>query len=77
VVEIEEEDLDPYTGWPTEWSRIWASGSDGKMYPDGKILVTFAYAKWAQDRTPQEDDLRPLKGWSQPRPDSQWKELVG
>ncbi|KAJ4296365.1 hypothetical protein N0V90_006410 [Kalmusia sp. IMI 367209] len=74
VIEIEETTLDPETGWPTEASRLWCSVHDGKGYSDGKILVTFAFAQWAQERSPRPDDLRPVNGAD--RSDAQWQELM-
>lgn len=74
VIEIEETTIDPITGWPTEASRLWCSVHDGKGYSDGKILVTFAFAEWAQNRVPQIDDMRPIRGAD--RSDAQWMELI-
>ncbi|KAL1607641.1 hypothetical protein SLS60_002575 [Paraconiothyrium brasiliense] len=75
VIEIEESILDPTTGWPAEASRLWCSVHDGKGYSDGKILVTFAFAEWAEQRAPRADDLRPVNGAD--RSDAQWAEKIG
>ena len=75
VIEIEESALDPVTGWPAESSRLWCSVHDGKGYSDGKIMVTFAYADWAQDRVSQDNDSRPITGAAE-RPDAQWVERI-
>lgn len=75
VIEIEETILDPGTGWPAERSRLWCSVHDGRGYHEGKILVTFAFAEWAQERTPQSDDLKHTDGVD--RADAQWAEQIG
>lgn len=63
------------TGWPAESTRLWCSVHDGKGYSDGKILVTFAFAEWAEQRVPRADDLRRPSGGE--RADAQWTEKIG
>ncbi|KAF2447399.1 hypothetical protein P171DRAFT_407518 [Karstenula rhodostoma CBS 690.94] len=75
VIAIEESVLDPATGWPAESARLWCSVHDGKGYSDGKILVTFAFADWADQRVPQANDLRHPNGGD--RSDAQWTEKIG
>ncbi|KAL5446913.1 hypothetical protein PMIN06_007636 [Paraphaeosphaeria minitans] len=75
VIAIEESVLDPVTGWPAESARLWCSVHDGKGYTDGKILVTFAFAEWAEQRMPRADDLRRPDGGD--RADAQWTEKIG
>ncbi|KAF2676600.1 hypothetical protein K458DRAFT_321604 [Lentithecium fluviatile CBS 122367] len=47
-IEIEEQVVDPETGWPLESSRLWAAAIDGDMDENGGFWVAFSYADWAK-----------------------------
>lgn len=46
VIEIEEKEVDPDTGWPVESSRLWCAVIDGNMDQNGGFWVIFALANW-------------------------------
>ena len=50
ILEIEESELDPVTGWPTERVRIWSSQIHGDVDADGKFQVWFARGHWGEGR---------------------------
>ncbi|KAJ4342532.1 hypothetical protein N0V95_006933 [Ascochyta clinopodiicola] len=46
VVELEEAELDPETGWPVERTRIYSSVTDGNMDVNGGFWVYFIPSAW-------------------------------
>ncbi|KAJ4301474.1 hypothetical protein N0V90_003566 [Kalmusia sp. IMI 367209] len=46
LIEVEETNLDPRTGWPAASSRLSCSFPSGSAHSNGKIVVTFAFAEW-------------------------------
>jgi len=68
VIEIEEQEVDPVTGWPVASSRLWGTAIDGDMDDRGGFWVAFSYADWAQTQKMVFDRRRRL--------DSQWDEWI-
>ncbi|KAF1963323.1 hypothetical protein CC80DRAFT_486717 [Byssothecium circinans] len=46
VIEIEEEVVDPTTGWPVEDARLWCAVVEGAIHRDGGFWVNFAKSTW-------------------------------
>jgi hypothetical protein len=68
VMEIEEQKLDPETGWPTASSRLWGTAIDGDMDDKGGFWCAFSYADWARTHHMVFDRRRRL--------DAQWDEWI-
>ncbi|KAF2467052.1 uncharacterized protein BDR25DRAFT_336206 [Lindgomyces ingoldianus] len=68
VIEIEESEVDPGTGWPVERTRLWCAVIDGNMDQNGGFWVIFALASWVQER-----EFSRASG-ERRRLDSQWEE---
>jgi hypothetical protein len=66
VIEIEEQKVDPKTGWPVASSRLWGTAIDGDMDDKGGFWVAFSYTDWARTYKMVFDRRR--------RMDSQWDE---
>lgn len=47
VIELEEAELDPETGWPVERTRLWSSVIDANMDAKGGFWVYFIPSEWA------------------------------
>ncbi|KAH6642151.1 hypothetical protein C7974DRAFT_384930 [Boeremia exigua] len=47
VIEMEEMELDPHTGWPVEHSRFYSTIVDGNMDANGGFCVYFVPSAWA------------------------------
>jgi hypothetical protein len=67
-MEIEEQKLDPETGWPTASSRLWGTAIDGDMDDKGGFWCAFSYADWARTHHMVFDRRRRL--------DAQWDEWI-
>ena len=50
IIEIEESELDPVTGWPVERTRIWSTIINGDMDGSGRFPVYFAVGIWGEGR---------------------------
>jgi hypothetical protein len=50
VIELEEREMDPLTGWPVERTRIWSTMIRGDMDGNGKFQVYFAIGHWGEGR---------------------------
>jgi hypothetical protein len=50
VIEFEERELDPVTGWPVESARIWSTMINGEMDGNGRFPVDFAIGHWGEGR---------------------------
>ncbi|KAF2179899.1 hypothetical protein K469DRAFT_594181, partial [Zopfia rhizophila CBS 207.26] len=50
IIEIEESELDPVTGWPVERTRIWSTIIRGDMDGNGRFPVYFAVGLWGEGR---------------------------
>jgi hypothetical protein len=50
VIEYEESEVDPVTGWPTERQRIWSTMIHGEMDGNGRFPVYFAIGHWGEGR---------------------------
>ena len=50
VIEFEERELDPETGWPVERARIWSTQIHGDMDGNGRFPVFFAIGQWGEGR---------------------------
>jgi hypothetical protein len=50
VIELEERELDPVTGWPVERVRIWSTMIHGEMDGNGRFPVYFAIGHWGEGR---------------------------
>lgn len=50
IIELEESELDPLTGWPTERARIWSAQIHGDVDVDGRFQVWFAKGHWGEGR---------------------------
>jgi hypothetical protein len=50
VIELEESELDPVTGWPVERTRIWSTMIRGDMDGNGRFPVYFAVGHWGEGR---------------------------
>jgi len=50
IIELEESELDPITGWPSERARIWSAQIHGDVDRDGKFQVWFAKGHWGEGR---------------------------
>lgn len=50
IVEIEEGEVDPVTGWPVERTRIWSTIVNGEMDGNGRFPVYFARGLWGEGR---------------------------
>ncbi|CAO2655300.1 Nn.00g103640.m01.CDS01 [Neocucurbitaria sp. VM-36] len=46
LIEMEEKEVDPETGWPVERTRFWSSVVDANMDRDGGFWVSFLLAQW-------------------------------
>jgi hypothetical protein len=71
VVEIEEQEVDSVTGWPTESRRLWCAVIDGTHVMDrnGRFRVRFAFAKSLQETSIEELRMRRMA-------DAQWEEWI-
>ncbi|KAF2026855.1 hypothetical protein EK21DRAFT_73176, partial [Setomelanomma holmii] len=52
VIEIEEEEVDPITGWPVERTRLWSSVIDANMDRNGGFWAYFMPSSSAFQKTP-------------------------
>lgn len=52
VIEMEEREVDPITGWPVETTRLWSVVIDGNMDQSGGFWVYFLLAKWVGEVEP-------------------------
>jgi hypothetical protein len=50
VIELEESEVDPITGWPVERARIWSTMIRGDMDGNGRFPVYFAVGHWGEGR---------------------------
>jgi hypothetical protein len=50
VIELEEREVDPDTGWPVERTRIWSTMIHGEMDGKGRFPVYFAIGHWGEGR---------------------------
>ncbi|KAH8728791.1 hypothetical protein GQ44DRAFT_646673 [Phaeosphaeriaceae sp. PMI808] len=50
VIELEESELDPITGWPAEQARIWSTMIHGSVDGNGRFPVYFVIGKWGEGR---------------------------
>ncbi|KAH7068818.1 hypothetical protein BKA63DRAFT_422818 [Paraphoma chrysanthemicola] len=50
VIELEESDIDPITGWPVESARIWSTQIHGDMDGNGRFPVFIAIGHWGEGR---------------------------
>lgn len=50
IIELEESDLDPVTGWPSEQARIWSAQIHGDVDGEGRFQVWFAKGHWGEGR---------------------------
>jgi hypothetical protein len=50
VIEFEEREIDPETGWPVERARIWSTQIHGDMDGNGRFPVFFAIGQWGEGR---------------------------
>jgi hypothetical protein len=50
VIELEEREVDPDTGWPVEQTRIWSTMIHGEMDGTGRFPVYFAIGHWGEGR---------------------------
>lgn len=71
IIEIEESEVDPATGWPAERTRLWTAVFDGNLDRNGGFWIKFAYANWAQQ---VRDGHVPLNKGGRTREDCQWEE---
>jgi hypothetical protein len=69
VIEIEEKEVDPDTGWPVENARLWCAVIDGDMDQNGGFWVIFALANWVQAGSQLERGDKERR-----RLDAQWEE---
>lgn len=72
LVEIEEEQVDPMTGWPVERTRIWINVINGDMDEHGRFSAIFARGFWGDGKgLPKIEDGVVL---SRDNGDRLWKE---
>lgn len=50
LIELEESELDPVTGWPVGRTRIWSTIINGQMDGAGKFPAYFARGLWGEGR---------------------------
>ncbi|KAH3909448.1 hypothetical protein HBH56_156660 [Parastagonospora nodorum] len=50
VIELEERNVDPVTGWPVESARIWSTMIHGEMDDNGRFPVYFVVGHWGEGR---------------------------
>lgn len=50
LIELEESEMDPITGWPVEHKRIWSTMIRGEMDGNGRFPVDFAIGQWGEGR---------------------------
>jgi hypothetical protein len=50
LIELEEREVDPVTGWPMERTRIWSTMIRGDMDGSGRFQVYFAIGHWGEGR---------------------------
>lgn len=50
LIELEETEVDPVTGWPVESRRIWSTMIHGEMDGNGRFPVYFAIGQWGEGR---------------------------
>jgi hypothetical protein len=50
VIEYEEREVDPVTGWPVERQRIWSTMIRGEMDGNGRFPVDFVIGHWGEGR---------------------------
>ncbi|KAJ4291748.1 hypothetical protein N0V90_009643 [Kalmusia sp. IMI 367209] len=70
LIEIEESDVDPVTGWPTEHARVLSTVVRGDMDGNGRFAVYFAMDIWGEGRgeaplPPEGERGRMWKEWFQ------------
>ncbi|KAH7083810.1 hypothetical protein FB567DRAFT_446714 [Paraphoma chrysanthemicola] len=51
VIEIEEEKVEPTTGWPVESTRLWSSVIDANMDQNGGFWAYFLPSCWVHEKT--------------------------
>ncbi|KAF2825744.1 hypothetical protein CC86DRAFT_34424 [Ophiobolus disseminans] len=52
VIEMEEEELDPVTGWPVEQTRLWSSVIEANMDSKGGFWAHFLPSRWMHEKHP-------------------------
>jgi hypothetical protein len=50
VIEMEEEEVDPVTGWPVERKRFWSCVINADMDRNGGFWAFFTPAAWMHER---------------------------
>jgi hypothetical protein len=50
IIELEEREVDPLTGWPVESARIWSTMIHGEMDGNGRFPVYFVVGHWGEGR---------------------------
>ena len=53
LIEMEETEVDPQTGWPLERARIWSSVVDANMDKDGGFWVAFLLSRYVGELEPE------------------------
>jgi hypothetical protein len=61
VLELEESEVDPATGWPVERARIWSTIIRGDVDSNGRFDVVFVVGQWGEGRgiPPLPEGLQP------------------
>jgi hypothetical protein len=52
AIELEEQELDPTTGWPVEKARLWSAVVAADMNDKGGFWASFQPVTWVHERTP-------------------------
>jgi hypothetical protein len=52
IIEMEEEEVDPETGWPVDRTRLLSSVIEARMDSNGGFWATFIPVPWAHQKTP-------------------------
>ena len=73
VIELEEREIDPETGWPAKKSRLWCAVPDSNMDRNGGFWVSFAWAWWVQEQR-EKGAVFSERDRLMRRPDAQWEE---
>ena len=50
IIELEEAEIDPLTGWPVERTRIWSTIVRGDIDSNGGFMAYFAIGQWGEGR---------------------------
>ncbi|KAF2640268.1 hypothetical protein P280DRAFT_452890 [Massarina eburnea CBS 473.64] len=80
VIDIEEEEVDPVTGWPVEDTRLWCAVLDGSIESTGGFWVNFARATWVVEGARRHEEALGGKEEEEEYPgfrkrgDNQWQE---